>query len=181
MITAEIIGQIVGFVALAFFVVSYQMRTKTWLLVVQSVGTLLICIQYLLIGAYTGFALNLVCLLRNGLYYVNDKKSFGGWWLPAALALLMAGMGALSWEGAHSLLILTGLMINTVCMGICKPQGLRASVILTSTLILIYNVIVFSLGGILNEGLSVLSAALGLIRFYRVRRASEQQKTPPTV
>jgi len=61
----EILGHVIGFIALALFVWSYQLHEKKKLIVVQTVGTALMCLQYILIGAYSGFALNIVCLIRN--------------------------------------------------------------------------------------------------------------------
>ena len=163
-------GHIVGFAALLLFIYSYQLREKRPLLIVQTGATALICLQYLLIGAYSGFALNLVCLVRNGVYYKRDDTHVAGWAPPLILAGLMAVVSLFSWEGAHSLLIVVGLMINTVCLGVCQPQGLRKSILLTCSMLAAYNVFAGSLFGFINESLSVLSAAVGLIRYSRAER-----------
>ena len=78
---------------------------------------------------------------------------------------MMVLLGALSWQAWYSLLLIVALVINTIVLSYGKPQMLRKSIILTSSMILAYNCFVFSLGGIANEGLSVVSSIIGIIRF----------------
>ena len=61
----ELIGQIIGIIAPIMTVISYQLNTKKKVLFVLSAATVATCISYLLLGATVGFALNIVCLLRN--------------------------------------------------------------------------------------------------------------------
>ncbi|MBQ8683599.1 MAG: YgjV family protein [Clostridia bacterium] len=171
----EIIGHILGFIALFLFIWSYQLREPRPLLLVQTAATALLCLQYFLIGAYSGFALNIVCIVRNILYYHRDKKWLSGWVPPVLLATAMAGVSLFSWEGYHSLLIILGLMINTVCMGVCNTQNLRKSVLLTCSMLAAYNVFVGSVSGFINESLSVASAVIGLIRFTRKGSAGKEE------
>lgn len=163
--TKEIIGHVLGFAALFLFVWSYQLKEKRSLLVVQTVATLLICLQYLLLEAYSGFGLNIVCILRNLVYYNRHKRLFSGWLPPFLLAGMMAVVSLFSWEGYHSLLIIIGLMVNTVCMGLCDQQTLRKSVVLTCSMLTGYNLFAGSPAGAINEIFSVISALVGIYRF----------------
>ena len=99
----EMIGHILGVIAIGLFFLSYQIFEKKKLLIVQTLATTLLCLQYLLIGAYSGFVLNIVCVIRNFLYFHRDKKFFSGIWLPILLALVMALVSLFSWDGYHSL------------------------------------------------------------------------------
>ena len=167
------VGHIVGFVALLLFIFSYQLKEKRQLLVAQTAATALLCLQYLLLDASSGFGLNIVCILRNVVYYYRDKKIFSGWAPPLVLAGAMAVVGAFSWEGYHSLFILFGLMINTVCMGVCNQQNLRKSVVLTCSMLTMYNLFAKTPAGAVNEMLSVVSAVVGILR-YRKEKTEEE-------
>ena len=167
----DILGHIIGFIATGLFFLSYQFSDKKKLLFIQIVAVALLCLQYILIGAYSGFGLNIVCVIRNVLYYYKDKKFLSTAFLPVIPALAMIIISAFFWEGYYSLLIIFGLVANTLCMGYFNSQNLRKSVLLTSSCILLYDVIVGSYSGILNEGLSVISAAVGIMRF---KNSSEQ-------
>ena len=106
----EIVGHILGAVAIGLFFLSYQIFDKKKLLVVQTLATAMLCLQYIFIGAYSGFGLNIVCIIRNALYYRRDRKDISGIGLPIMLALAMAIVSLFSWDGYHSLLIIAGLI-----------------------------------------------------------------------
>ena len=163
----EIVGHIIGFVATALFFLSYQVREKKKLLIIQTVATALLCLQYILIGAYSGFGLNIVCIIRNLLFYFRDKKPFSAAWMPLLPTAAMIMVSGFLWDGYHSLLIIFGLAVNTLCMGYFSAQNLRKSVLLTSTCILAYNFFAGSYSGMLNESVSVVSAALGIVRYKK--------------
>ena len=90
--------------------------------------------------------------------------------VTAVLTLGMCLAGVLSWQGAMSLLIIIPLMVNTVFLSLGIPQLLRKSVIFTSSFVLLYNVFVFSIGGILNEAVSIISSIIGIIRFRKAKK-----------
>ena len=160
-------GHIVGGIAIVFYFLSYQIFDKKKLLLMQTLATATNCLQYVLLGAYSGFALNIVCILRNLLFYHRDKKYLSGRWLPFALAAVMAGISAFSWDGYHSLFIIVGLMVNTVSLGLFESQNLRKSILVSCPLVLIYNVFEFAIGGIVIESVSILSAIIGILRYRR--------------
>ena len=160
-----ILGQVLGFLATAITALSYQANTKKKLLFIQSVATLCTCLAYLFLNAQSGFLLNVICLIRNVCFYFQ-KEGTGPIYLSTVLcAAAMILTGIFSWQGPISLLIMVALAVNTVFLSFGKPQRLRYSILGTSTLVLIYNVAVFSLGGILNEALAILSSFIGILRF----------------
>lgn len=166
----ELWGQIIGVVGMVVCCLSYQCFDKKKLLLVQTVGTGLLGVQYLLLGGMAGFTMNMVGLLRNFLYYHRDKKLLSGLWVPIAVTVLMTAVGFLSWGGLHSLLIIVGLAINTFCMGVCDSQQLRISLLVTCPLVLVYGIFEGALGGILNESISFVSALVGIVRYAKSRR-----------
>lgn len=175
MTTRELIGHSVGVLVVLLTFLSYQARTKNRLLVIQTTATALNALQYLLIGAASGAILNVVCVTRNLVFFHRDKAWYRGLFFPILFACLMPVTSLLTWDGIPTLLVMAGLAINTVCLGICDPQGLRKSILLTSTLILIYNLIVRSYSGLFNESVALVSSIIGLIRY---RNIAEKPDTP---
>ena len=103
-------------------------------------------------------------------FFWNESKKKQ---LPTAVfILLMILMSVCSWQGMISLLIMIALAVNTAFLALGKPQALRYSILFTSSLVLIYNVYVLSIGGILNEGIALLSALVGILRFRRTHDKS---------
>jgi hypothetical protein len=52
-------------------------------------------------------------------------------------------------------------------MAFGSAQTLRYSVLCTSSLVLAYNIVVFTVGGVLNEGLAIASSLVGIVRFRK--------------
>ena len=171
------IGQGLGLCATALTALSYQMNTKRSLLAVQTAATLATCVSYFFLDAYSGFALNIVCILRNLVFFFMKEGTRPMYVATAILTALMVGVGVLSWQGPVSLLILVALAVNTVFLSFGKPQLLRWSILGTSSAVLAYNVIVFTVGGILHEGIAIASSAVGILRFRRTAREKRSESS----
>ena len=163
----ELIGQIIGTIAPILTVISYQLNTKRSVLLALTGATVATAIGYLLIGAMSGFVLNLVCVARNFICFFLKENTKSAYITGMIFAVIMCCLGATSWQGIHSLLIISGLAINTVFMALGVPQWLRKSILLTSMLVLIYNILEFSVGGMINEVLAISSAVVGIVRFRK--------------
>ena len=160
-----IIGQILGIIATCLTCLSYQANTKRTLLAIQTAATAFTCISFLFLDAMTGFALNIVCIVRNIVFYFQNTRNKLFYISAAVMTLAMIGVGALSWDGPISLVLIIALAINTVFIAIGNPQLLRKSILLTCSMIIVYNVFVFSIGGIANESISIVSSIIGIIRY----------------
>lgn len=169
----NIIGQILGIAAMLLTLLSYQMNTKKSLLALQSTATLCTCLSYLCLGASSGFALNIVCLLRNFCFYFLKEKSTASYICTAFAIIAMSVLGVFSWQGPISLFIIAALVINTIYMSLGNPQLLRKSILVTSPMMIVYNIAVFTIGGICSETLAIVSSVLGIIRF---RKATTSEK-----
>ena len=172
-----IAGQIFGWITALLTFLSYQCKRHKTLIVVNTIATVCICISYLFLGARSGMLLNVVCLLRNFIIYKKDIKIFSYSFWPYALAVIMAIVGALSWQGMMSLLIVAALAINTLFLYFPDVQKLRKTIIVTSTMVLIYNVYYAVWGGVVNELIAVTSAVIGIYRYRKPRSGVQNEKT----
>lgn len=75
--------------------------------------------------------------------------------------------------------MIVALAANTVFMSVRSLQLFRKSILLTSSMILLYDVFIFSIGGIFNEALSIVSSVVGIIR-YRKRDLMNQNPEDKT-
>ena len=167
-----IIGQILGIVAPIITFVSYQVNSKKKLLILQTAATLSTCLSYMFLGADSGFALNIVCIIRNIAFFFQDSKSKMNMISAIILAAVMGGLGFLSWEGPISLLVILALAANTIFMSFGDAQLLRKSVIGTSSMILIYNIFIENptIGGIINESVAIVASIIGIIAFVKMKK-----------
>ena len=163
----QIIGQTLGILATVLTFVSYQVNKKRPLLIIQTLATLSTCLSFLFLDAATGFALNIVCIVRNITYYFVERNSKLYYPSTALITIAMVILGIFSWQGPISLLMIMALAINTVILSLGRPQILRQSILVTSTMVIIYNIAVFSIGGIANEAIAIISSVIGIIRYSR--------------
>ena len=174
-----LIGHSLGFISVGLFFYSYQRTQKRKIMIIQTVATALSCVQYLLIGAFSGFALNIVCIIRNFIFYYRDKNKSSDILSPILLSACIAVASIFSWEGIHSLLITLGLVVNTMCMGMLDAKAFRKTILISSSLILIYNVFAHSYSGILSESISLISVIIGIVRYSGVSKPSQPKTALP--
>ena len=158
-----ILGQVLGFIAVILGFISFQMKTHKKLMIMQTALSVTILLHYLFIGGISGCVLNLVCTARNITYSTENKNKY----LTIVFAVAMGILGVVSWQGWYSLFVIAGLVINTLCLALKNPQSNRKSILVTSPLIIVYDVIVKSYGGIILESVVIISSVIGLIRYRK--------------
>ena len=163
----EIVGQAFGILGAILTVLTYQMNTSRSLLATLSGATVCASLGYLCLGAWSGFALNVVALLRNLCFGVQTPGTRFSRISTGIFTVGMCVAGAFSWQGPISLLIIIALALNTVFMSFGDPQRLRKSILLTSSMVFVYNIVVFTVGGMLNELIAIVSSIIGIWRFRK--------------
>ena len=175
----EILGQMISILAVIISFVTYQMKSKQKIFITLSVATSVSCVAYARLGGTVALVLNLVSILRNIFFCYIEKNHFpGSKAVPVILALVMGIFSIFTWEGYHSAFFVVGIALNTLAMGYLSPQGLRKSILLTSSLILIYNLFIPSIGGVINELVASTSSVIGLLRYKKATEAVSNHEKP---
>lgn len=159
-----ILGQILGFIAIALGILSYQMKTQKNLLLLQLANSAIFCLHYLLIGAISGMALNLVGLTRNVVFFRRNLKGKKDKLTPIIFTVITAIVGIISWEAWYSIFVFSGMVIHAFCMAFSNAQNVRKSILVTSPLVIIYDVFAHSVGGAIYETVAIVSSVLGIVR-----------------
>lgn len=68
--------------------------------------------------------------------------------------------------------MIAGLVINSLCLSLQNPHLVRKSILLTSTMVLIYDILLPSVSGAVYESIAIISSVIGLVRYRK-----EQQIT----
>ena len=82
-------------------------------------------------------------------------------------AVLYVLLGALAWQGWFSLMPMISLLINTYFMSKGDPQLVRKSILVSSPIMIVYDVLVASYGGILFESVMIIFSLIGVLRYRR--------------
>lgn len=158
------IGQFFGVLAVLCGFLSYQTKDAKKLLIFQILTCAVFCVHYLLLGAMPAFWLNAVGTIRNITYF--KKERLGKWAkvMPFIFAFVMALLGIASWNDWYSIFIVAGLILNTLALNFNKAQSIRWSILVTSPMVLIYDLFVASVGGTIYEAVAIISAVIGIVR-----------------
>ena len=168
-----VIGQILGFVAIALGILSYQMRTQKNLLLLQLANSAIFCLHYLLIGAISGMALNMVGLTRNAVFFRRNLMGKKDKITPIIFTVITAIVGIISWEAWYSIFVFLGMVIHAFCMAFSNAQNVRKSILITSPLVIIYDVFTLSVGGIIYETVAIISSLIGILRHRQKKLTSD--------
>ena len=162
--TMFILAQVLGGVAVVLGFASFIQKRKQTILVLQMSTALVFTAHYILLGAYSAVPLNFLSVFSCLCYYFLDKKGKRVLWVPLAFAVVNVLLGALAWEGWHSLLVIVGVAVSTIGLALPTPQQTRYAVLVKSPLCLAYNALVFSVGGVIYECAILTSAILGILQ-----------------
>ena len=167
------IGQGFGVVAIALGLLTYQLKTQRGIIVAQIGVASSFVLHFAFLGAWTGMAINLVAVIRGFAYYYRNKRGSRGALIPAIFTVIMVGAGILSWTDWFSIFVLVGCSVNNVCMALSDPNKVRASILVTSPLVLVYDLFTMAIPGAVYESVAVISAAVGIVRYMQKKRNTE--------
>ena len=145
-------GQALGIVAVILGFISFQMKTPSKILICQIVVAFLFAAHYLLIGA------------PDILYFFRAKRGSKGLFEPIFYITMITVIGIVTWESWYTAILMCGLYCTAVGLSLSEPQNTRKVMLVKAPLCLIYNALVFSVGGVIYESAVLISAIIGLIR-----------------
>ncbi|MBQ0004914.1 MAG: YgjV family protein [Clostridiales bacterium] len=157
--------QIIGFVGTMLFFVSFQCKSNKNLFRVQLLSYLFYVIHLLLLGAITGGVSYILNTFRS--FCLGSEWKFGNskamCWIICSLQLVIL---AVTWSGWVSILPVAANIGSTIGGYTHNAQKVRAAgMFVNSPLWIIYDIIVGSWAGILDEVVTEASIIISIIRF----------------
>jgi len=156
-----LLSQILVTIAIIFDFLSFQYkaRKKTYLCLIISAS--LICAHYFLLGNVAAGTLVALTVLRFIVcYYTTDKR----------FLLLFMGLNVISifftYQSAIDLIIFTGSMIFMIGNFQKNNKLMRILMVIGTSLVLSYNIIIASPMAVVLEGLFLISNFIGYYRHY---------------
>lgn len=164
----DILGQIISVIGMVLTIISFQMKTRKQILIMQTAGSAFFLLSYLLLGSWTGVCLNVVFLIRNIVFYFGRDQKWAGskLWLPVLLVAVVAA-GAMGYHSWLDVLPIIGSIFGTFALYMKDENKLRLLKLGDSPCWLIYNCTVPSTGGIICEVFNIISIIVGLIRYRK--------------
>lgn len=159
--------QLIGWLGMAAFLISYQTKSNRKLFALQALGAGLFCLQFCLMGAYSGCFSLVLTLFRSLLLRKYREWKWVQWygWSFVFVAGFL-GIMFLTWAGPVSLLAFTASVVSTLCYWTNNPGKIRLSnLCVASPCWIVYDIIVGSWGGVASEAFTMVSILISIRRF----------------
>ena len=163
----DIFIQGIGFLGVIAFIVSYQIKSNRALYIFQLLGSLLFCIQFFMLGAYSGCLSMLLNILRYALLTkYNEWKWVQRKELAWAFCAAFAVVPIFTWAGPVTILTFLASSVSTIFYWTNNAKMIRgANLFCASPCWLIYDIYAGSWGGVLNEAITLTSIIVSVVRF----------------
>ncbi len=179
----EWIAQGLGIAGMCMNVISYQQKTVKGVVTFQFFGSFLFVANYYLLGAVVGALLNLIASFR-AIVFMNKERFHADkpvWlWVFGALYVLSYILSFTLFGSEPTLknllvevLPLFGMMLTTISFQKKEAKKVRLLAMINSPFWLSYNLITFTIGGIIAELFSLTSILIGMFRFDRKKKQKE--------
>ena len=155
--------QIIGIVAWLLLILSYYRKDTNQILVFQIVGTVLYCLHYGLLGAWSGLFICAFETIFDFGYYKTDKDEYI---YMASIPIRIIG-GLFGFQSFIDILPITASLTDGYTLTKKKKVVVFGAVI-SYTMWVIYDVFVGSYSGALTDGMIVLSNLSILLFGYNI-------------
>ena len=167
-----IIPQIVGLVAVALFLLSYQMKTRGGIIAMNLTSRILYVVQYLLLGAISGAVLDVLGSLASVVAQNREKpfikKHLRLTFILVNLTMIGAGIAIASInKSLLDLLPIAGVALHTGAFWLTREKTIRIVSLVGSPFWLAYNLASRAYGSAVGDFLTMGSIVIALIKYRK--------------
>lgn len=199
----DIFVQVIGFIGIAMNLIAVQFNTHGKIVAFNTLGSLMFGIQYVFLGAFTGVVMEAVGWVRNIVFIRQVKKGkptknliylFSAITFITGITTIIltwnASIEAVKrWSSEQSvatilavsisIISIVAKILSTVAYGIKNPHSIRMLKLPTSGLWFFYNIIAFSIAGVINETMTICSILIAEWRYKNIdkKTACETSQT----
>ena len=164
-------AQAIGFLSLVLSLVSFQMKTRTQILIFQCMASLSCAVSLIMLGGIAGGILDVVAFSRTLVFSLADRYKWAKCklWLPFYIILIVA-VGIITWDptGIGTLFAIAGTLLSTVALYQKSERLMRIISLFVGPCWIIYSLIYSSAFGALNEIIAMTSLIIALVRLRKV-------------
>ena len=180
-----IVGQVIGFIAMALIIISFQIKKPVMMVLMQCAAQVCFTVHFFMIGSVSGAVQNLISVVR-GVFLASGVKAlrsrpmmfvFAGIYAvsPVVMGLVIPGKSIEILDFLPAI----AMMVNTFCIWDLNSKRHRLSqLFVASPLWIAYDAISRSYSGIITELFNAVSSLIFLIRIraFSRKRGSERKE-----
>ena len=163
----EIAAFIIGLLAVACFLLSYQMKRRKGIILINATSRALYILQYILLGAFDGAALDVSGIVASILAGKKDapliKKHLK--LFVVGIDLIIIASGLIFYRNIFSLFPIVGVLLHTSAFWLEREKHIRLVSLLGSPFWLVFNITSGAYGSAIGDTLSIVSILIAIFRY----------------
>jgi len=162
-----IIAQIVGILAVATYLLSYQLKKRKHIIAVNATSSSLYVLQYILLGALEGAAIDVLSAVGAVTAHNKGKKFIANHLVLVIvlLNLLFLTAGLTLYQNIFSLFPIAGAILQTSAFWLTSEKRIRQVSFLGTPFWLIYNLACQAYGSAIGSVLCMISIGSAIYRY----------------
>lgn len=171
----EITAQIIGIVAIIVSILSMTFKSKKMIMLLCTIYNIMTLTSYLFLGKYLGSILVGILTLKSFIYYIYAlKKAKPNLVVLIILEIAILTMSIVLWQFWFDIFILLSSLINTYFSWQDNVKILKISVVITSVLLVLYDIFAGAYVYVISEILYGGTALISLLFVKRGTKDNEQ-------
>lgn len=169
------IATIVGILAVTLYISSYQFKNRKTIVAVYSTANLLYVLQYILLGAYTGMAMDTISFVSSVLARKRHTPFIQKYYklVIAAMIISMITAGALLYQNIFSIVAVCAAIIETSAIWCTEERKIRILTLCGSPFWLTYNLASCAYGSAIGNVINICSLLIALFRYRSQNEEAE--------
>ena len=162
-----VIAQIVGLFAVTAFLLSYQQKKRTNIIIWNATSRVLYIVQYIILGAFEGALLDVLgtlsCFMAQKKNNELIQKHIKTFVIIINLLIILAGLSI--YKNIFSLFPIAGVLLHTSAFWLNQEKTIRIISFLGSPFWLTYNLVSQAYGSVIGDILSMVSIGIAIYRY----------------
>ena len=158
---------IVGVTGVVLYILSYQFKNRKTIIAMYSTANVMYILQYLLLGAYTGVAMDFLGFVSSVLARKKHTPFMKRYYKIVILALdaLMISAGLLLYQNPFSLFAIVAIIIETTALWLDREKNMRRVAIISTPFWFIYNIAFGAFGSAIGSAINLVSLSTAILRY----------------
>ncbi len=171
----EVIPQVIGILAVAIFLLSYQMKNRRGIIITNVVSRALYILQYLLLGAYSGAILDILGMAssvvaeRKHLDFIKKHSRLVFFSVNAVIIVTGVIIAYLN-RSLLDILPIIGVLLHTSAFWLNNEKIIRRVSLLGSPFWFVYNFLSHAYGSAIGDILTMMSIIVAMIKYRNTRK-----------
>lgn len=166
-----IIAQVVGILAITFFTLSPQQKSKRKILVFQLISSVLYALQYFILSAFSAGIINIIGAVKEFCFYLYAKKEKD---IPVKILLIYIIVviisGILTYTDIFSVMPILLTILSTYGIWQKNLKKYRILVVVATIFWIIYNLVVGAYVNVIGNLFQLGSAIIAIIRLDIIKK-----------